>query len=217
MDWRKAKLYDIIDSLGRSEEIKLSALPDIELYMEQLLHFLNGKLQPIRRTGDDKLLTKTMINNYTKHHLLIPPKNKKYTKDHIVSLILIYQLKNVLDLSDIKRLLAPILRDISTPDDDVMPLGEIYSTFLELKKEQFADFCDGLAGKVSAIGDKTAGIEGEENQKIATMFLVVLMLVAQANACKSLAEQIIDNYFAPVPAQAKADEEEEYELGGEPV
>ena len=217
MDWRKAKLYDIIASLGRNEEIKLSSLPDIELYMEQLLHLLNGKLQPVGRPGDDKPLTKTMINNYTKHHLLLPPKNKKYTKDHIISLILIHQLKNVLDLGDIKRLLTPVLRDISTPDDDIMPLGEIYSAFTSLKKEQFAEFCAGIADKVSAIDDKTAGIKDEENRQIATMFLVVLMLVAQANACKSLAEQIIDNYFAPVPAPVEEVEAEARELWGEPV
>ena len=216
MNLDKIHLQSLIDQLGRNEEIKLTALPDIELYMEQLLTFLNGKLDTFWRTADDKLLTKTMINNYTKHHLLIPPKNKKYTKDHLLSLILIYQLKNVLDLGDIKRLFHPILRDISTPDDDIMPLGDIYSTFLELKQDQYAAFCAGFADNVAQIGTKTAAIEGEENQQLATMFLVVLMLVAQANASKSLALQIIDSYFAAADGDKKV-ETEKYELSGEPV
>lgn len=193
----KPRLINIIDHLCRNEEIDLAAIPDMELYMDQLLSFLNARLAPFKRGPEDKGLTKTMINNYSKNQILIPPRNKKYTREHILLLILVYQLKNILTIGDIKRLFRPILKDISTSEDDVIPLDEIYETFLALEKQQFSDFCTGLAAKAAYIEDKTAAIVAGENRQSAELFLVVLMLVAQANASKRLAEQIIDACFAP--------------------
>lgn len=127
---------EIVDRLNLTEEVRIADIPDIDLYMDQMLTFLNGKLDPLKRDPEDKLLTKTMINNYTKQQLLMPPKNKKYNKEHILLLILIYQLKNVLSITDIQHLFHPILNDMTTTEDDVMPLIDIYTTFLDLKQEQ---------------------------------------------------------------------------------
>lgn len=195
MALNKSQLVKVIDDLYQAEEIKLTDIPDLELYMDQLLTFLNGKLVPLKRDPDDKLLTKTMINNYTKYQLLIPPKNKKYNKEHILLLILVYQLKNIFSINDIKRLFSPVLRDLETPDDDVMPLGEIYSSFLDLKKDQFEEFCEHFTEKTAFIAEKASVIEPLENRTVAERFLTVLMLAAQANAAKRLAERIIDIYF----------------------
>lgn len=217
MGFDKNELTRMVELLHRQEDIRLADIPDIELYMDQLLTFLNGKLKPFVREPGDKILTKTMINNYTKFQLLIPPKNKKYAKEHLLLLILIYQLKNVLSISDIKRLFSPILRDIATPDDDLMPLGQIYSSFLELKTLQFADFCDNLTAKLDSIkGNATAIVDGE-NRDTVTLFLIVLMLVAQASAAKSLAERIIDEYLTTAGTAKDGDSGEPYALTGQPV
>lgn len=186
----------ITERLRLTEDIKINDIPDMDLYMEQLLTFLNSRLAPCKREPKDKVLTKTMINNYTKDQLLPPPKNKKYDKDHIMLLILVYQLKNVLSIRDIKQLFGPILKDMSIPDDDVIPLADIYSTFLAIKKEQFAEFGDHFAEKHAFIRTKTASVAGDGNRNMADLFLTVLMLVAQANVSKRLAENIIDAYFA---------------------
>lgn len=199
MSFDKAQLTNILDGLYQAEEVKLTDIPELELYMDQLLTFLNGKLEPLKRDPHDKLLTKTMINNYTKYQLLIPPKNKKYNQEHILLLILVYQLKNIFSINDIRRLFSPILRDLETPDDDVMPLKEIYSSFLDLKKDQFAEFNERFYEKVAFIADKAAIIEPSENRTVAERFLTVLMLAAQANAAKRLAERIIDMHFPDLP------------------
>ena len=65
-------------------------LPGLELYMDQVTSFIDGQLAGSKRNEDDKLLTKTMINNYTKNDLLPPPVKKKYSKEHLLSLIFIY-------------------------------------------------------------------------------------------------------------------------------
>lgn len=216
MEFDKTELSRImLDLLHRHEEISLTDIPEIELYMDQLLTFLNGKLKPFAREPGDKILTKTMINNYTKFQLLPPSKNKKYAKEHLLLLILIYQLKSVLSISDIKLLFAPILKDISTPEDDVMPLGDIYSSFLDLKVLQLDNFTDNFAAKVNSINAMTTAIEDNESRNDATVFLIVLMLVAQANTAKFLAERIIDVYLTP-PAPAKEDETVET-IAGQPV
>lgn len=196
----KNELAKMAKLLYLNEDIRLADIPDIELYMDQLLTLLNGKLRPFAREPGDKILTKTMINNYTKFQLIPPPKNKKYAKEHLLLLILVYQLKTVLSFGDIKRLLAPILRDISTPDDDVMPLGDIYSSFIDLKTSQLGDFCDNLAAKMDKIAGLTTAIEDREIRNTATVFLVVLMLIAQANTAKLLAERIIDACLPPAGA-----------------
>jgi DNA-binding transcriptional MerR regulator len=185
----------MVDKLCLSEDIRIGDIPDMELYMDQVLTFLNGKLEKFKRENDDKILTKTMINNYTKDQLLIPPKNKKYSREHILLLILIYHLKNVLSINDIKHLFKPILKDITTPDDDVIPLADIYATYLTLKQEELANFSDSFAEKITKLTDKTAPIVSEQNRKTAELFLTVLMLIAQASVSKRLAEKIIDAYF----------------------
>ena len=195
MEYNQAMIQTIIESLGLTEEIQVDDIPDINLYMDQLLEFLNNRLCWLKRDPFDKGLTKTMVNNYTKDQLLIPPQNRKYGRQHSMLLILISQLKSILSISDIKKLFAPILNDINTPDDDVIPLQKIYVTFLELKQEQFAEFHEHFEEKVKYIESRTSAIE-TTNRDAAELLLIILMLVAQANASKRLAEKMIDTFFA---------------------
>ena len=62
-------------------------LPNIELYMDQVTTFLEEQLKNTKRFEDDKIFTKTMINNYAKNNLLPAPNKKKYSKEHILLLI----------------------------------------------------------------------------------------------------------------------------------
>ena len=63
--------------------IKASMLPDLDLYVDQITTFLTRHLAKTIRFEDDKIMTKTMINNYTKNHLLPPPDKKKYSSDDL--------------------------------------------------------------------------------------------------------------------------------------
>ena len=83
-------------------------VPNIDLYMDQVTTFMDEYLESSKRYSDDKLLTKTMINNYTKNNLLPSPEKKKYSKDHIYILLFIYYLKNILSISDTKAILNPL-------------------------------------------------------------------------------------------------------------
>ncbi len=96
-------------NLIQSEYIPAQDIPDIGLYMDQVTTFMESKLDSSRRYPDDKIMTKTMINNYTKNHLIPPSVKKKYSRDHMFFIIIIYYLKTILSISDIKQLLTPLV------------------------------------------------------------------------------------------------------------
>ena len=85
-------LNSILESLSRIDYIHADEIPNIDLYMDQVTTFMDSQLSSTRRYEQDKILTKTMINNYAKNNLLPPPVRKKYTKEHVLILIFIYYL-----------------------------------------------------------------------------------------------------------------------------
>lgn len=194
MKFTKANLEKLVQEISRPGEIWIADIPEVDLYMEQLTSIIENKMEDFKRHPEDKILTKTMINNYTKAGLLMPPKNKKYTKDHIILLILTYHLKNIISINDIRALFDPILNNLATREDDVISLEDIYAAFLELKEIEFDTFYDSLIEKFAVIKEKTLSID-LENRETAELFLIVLMLIAQSSAQKRLAERIIDTYF----------------------
>lgn len=185
----------LIRSLNLASDVKISDIPNMNLYMEQLTSFIEEKLGDLKRNENDKILTKTMINSYTKDGLLMPPENKKkYNKQHVILLILIYHLKQILSINDIHALLKPILNDISTDEDDVVAIEDIYSIFLDMKDIENDDYCDLCTDRLNLLEDKISKIN-TKNKDVATLFLTVITLVAQAEANKRLAEKLIDEYF----------------------
>lgn len=112
-------------------------IPSIELYMDQITTFMDKYLSKNKRTEEDKTLTKTMINNYTKNELLPPPDKKRYSKEHIILLIYIYYLKNVISINDIQTVLTPLIDKYYDGKDKKYSLEDIYSNIYELEKRQF--------------------------------------------------------------------------------
>ncbi|MBC2457789.1 DUF1836 domain-containing protein [Clostridium beijerinckii] len=190
-------IKELINSINLSSDLKVSDIPDMDLYMEQLTNFIEKNLGNLKRNENDKILTKMMINSYTKDGLLMPPENKKkYTKQHVILLVLIYHLKQILSISDIKKLLKPILKDITTCEDDIIALEEIYSVFLDMRQIETDNYCDICESKINFLDNKVNNINIKDDEKdIAKLFLTVVTLIAQAEANKRLAEKIIDEYF----------------------
>ena len=78
-------LQSILDRLDRIDYIRPDDIPDIELYMDQVTTFMDSRLKNAARNPEaDKILTKTMINNYAKNDLLPPPVRKKYSREHML-------------------------------------------------------------------------------------------------------------------------------------
>lgn len=194
METREKNFDDIINDLCLTDEIKVSDIPKIDLYVEQVIGFIEDQMCFVKRNENDKLITKTMVGNYTRDGVLMPSKNKRYSKNHIIMLILIYNLKQILSIEDIKTLFSPIMKDINTDADDVIPLEDIYSTLLEIKSIEFESFGELFNEKFKLIQERLEHVESQDKD-IAEIFLTIIMLIAQANAQKRMAEKLIDKYF----------------------
>ena len=128
-------IEDVFKRYTDGSYIKASMLPDLDLYVDQITTFLTRHLAKTIRFEDDKIMTKTMINNYTKNHLLPPPDKKKYSRDHILLMIFIYYFKNFLPISDIKTILGPLTDKYFHKDAD-LNLEAIYTTLFS-KEDTF--------------------------------------------------------------------------------
>ena len=89
-------IKSILDNISAIDHIKTADIPNIELYMDQVTTFMDSQMASSKRYPDDKVLTKTMINNYAKNHLLPSPNKKKYSKEHLLVLVFIYYFKSIL-------------------------------------------------------------------------------------------------------------------------
>ena len=109
-------------------------LPNIDLYMDQVTTYLNNKFIATKRHENDKLLTKTMINNYAKSRLLPSPEKKKYSKDHIIILTMIYFFKNIISINDVTKILSPLIEKYFHNEDT--PMENIINNFLDYINNQ---------------------------------------------------------------------------------
>lgn len=129
-------LNSILASLDRIEYINPDDIPNIDLYMDQVTTFMENKLRSTSRyPGEDKILTKTMINNYAKNDLLPPPVKKKYSKEHVLLLIFIYYYKGILSINDIQILLRPITEQFFHNGKE-FNLESVYQEAFGLEKQQ---------------------------------------------------------------------------------
>lgn len=194
MDFDENYLMKLLGEITSDNDIKPFEIPDIDLYMDQVTTFIDNKLCHHKRYSEDKILTKTMINNYTKSKILLPSKNKRYTKQHIILLVLIYYMKQILSISDINALFTPLFKSASNGVLSPQYLDDIYSIFLEIKNSDIEDMGKMLSQKLQSIEYMTKDFS-EDSKDTAKILLTVLMLVTQASIQKRMAEKIIDQYF----------------------
>lgn len=191
----KETLLKIVEKLSSCKDIQLSDIPCIDLYVDQVTTLFDDKLGDIKREPSEKVLTKTMINNYTKSKIIMPPKNKKYNKNHMILLSLIYNLKQILSINDIKLLFDPLFNRANSAKGVLkVDLDELYNAYLSIKEddmEKFSDYFSDVFDHVLSVSSET--IKDTNNKQ--TLILLVLALAAQAAFNKRLAESIIDEYF----------------------
>ncbi|MBR3042845.1 MAG: DUF1836 domain-containing protein [Eubacterium sp.] len=159
-------------------------IPDIEMYMEQLTSFMDEQLGGNLRNKEDKVLTKNMINNYTKNGLLPPPDKKKYNQNHLILLIYIYYMKNVISIEDIRKLMKPLL-DGSMYSDR---LYEVYEKTFEMEKPEYFNIVSSTV-KAAQITDKK--IPKDEDEYLNKM-LFIFLLGYDVYSKKRLIEKLID-------------------------
>lgn len=85
-------------------------LPTLDLYLDQVLEFTNSHLEHYFSDPQTTLLTASMVNNYVKHQHIPKPIKKKYTRQHVATLLIISLMKNVFTIQDLSQLLHTLLK-----------------------------------------------------------------------------------------------------------
>ena len=190
--------YELLNQLLKEvtafNDIALSDIPEIDLYMDQVTTLFEKKLCLLKRDEEDKIMTKTMINNYAKAKIFPPVKSKKYNKEQIILLELIYNLKQNLTLTDIGRVFTPIIEDGKKEEKELASIENLYDNFLRLKKDQLEAFESRFNQLRKDISEKSTELEGKDKD-LNELILMVFMLTSGANEQKRMAEKIIDNFF----------------------
>lgn len=181
-----------INSQKSSNNINLNDFPEIDLYMDQVMQLFENKLNYTKRNDDDKVLTKTMINNYSKGNLLMKIKNKKYTKNHLILMGLIYNLKGGLSLTDIKTILTPIIDSFEKEEE--YPLNDIYQSFLDiydLNIEDLRDSSNRIHENIQHLITTKGDTLGDYEEKL----LLICAYISMSNLYRRMSEKIIDECF----------------------
>ena len=183
----------LLQRLAKLNYIKPGDVPNIDLYMDQVTTFMDEHLSDVKRSEDDKILTKTMINNYTKNDLLPPPVKKKYSKEHIYVLTFIYYLKNILSISDIQKLLNP-LTDKFFNKEELPDLEYIYSEIYNMEKAQIASLSKDVVERTQVAKEAFLDVENEEDKDFLQLFSLVGLLSFDVYMKKNIIESLIDDY-----------------------
>jgi len=195
-------IENILSRLDDIPCVQPDDLPGLDLYMDQVTTLMEEMLSPTRRNKDDKILTKTMINNYAKNHLLPPPVKKKYSRRHLLLLVFIYYFKGFLSLQDIRKLIDPLTSDIAS-DGTSFDMERLFKEVADLQHDEVPrireDIDDILAKNTarfkqadSMFSDSDASLSKEDREYL-QIFTIICSLAADVFIKKRIIEELIDS------------------------
>ena len=206
-------LNSILESVGRIDYIHPVDIPNIDLYMDQVTTFMEKELasskrhedqvttfmeeqlSSTKRYEDDKILTKTMINNYAKNNLLPPPNKKKYSKEHLLVLIFVYYFKNLLSIKDIEILLKP-LTDKYFAVDSEFDMESIYEEVCKMEKSRIGELQDSIRKAYETAEHSFVCVDDEEREQL-QKFAFICNLSFDVYVKKQLIEKMVDELPKP--------------------
>lgn len=202
MDDKIKHLQEIMESFPAYIESR--QIPDIELYMDQVTTFMETHLAGTKRNSEDKTLTKTMINNYVKDHLIPAPEKKKYSKEHILLLLMIYYSKNILSINDISTILEPITKMLYQTESDYN-LEDFYNSLRKqslkrmdsLKEEIMSQYEEAFSWSDSLNTDDSC------DKDLLALYSFIALLGMDISFKKLMIERLIDEAFPNPPSKEK--------------
>lgn len=191
----KDMLKSILSNISELNYVKPDDIPNIDLYMDQVTTFMEEHLHSSKRYEDDKVLTKTMINNYAKNNLLPPPVKKKYSKEHVLVMIFIYYFKNILSIKDIEILLAPITEKYFHANEG-LNMTAIYDEVMNLEHSRMDTLAKDIAKTYGGAADCFSDAPKEEQDTL-RLFAFICSLSFDVYVKKLLMQKLIDGMEQP--------------------
>jgi len=151
-------------------------LPDIELYMDQVISILTKYLSIYYEAlGDDKIITPSMINNYVKLKFIPAPVKKKYSKTHLAYLLVICTLKQTLDMATIQKIMPVGIDEES--------IKKTFNSFVENQRKAYSYVTE----HVKVVADPILKYESDNPERLNDLLMQVS---ASANIFKIYTEKI---------------------------
>jgi spore cortex formation protein SpoVR/YcgB (stage V sporulation) len=189
-------LYDITKQVSDSSLISYEDLPRYDLFLSQVIDFLNDKFE-----GEN--YTNNIVQNYIKSEVISKPEDGKkrgYTKLHLVQLALLGYMRPILTTEEIKKVFKLAFNEINEDSDDIISWEKAYKAFSDFQNESFNDFMSRQLideDKLHKIIEDN-NLKSNDKERI-LVFLVVMTLIAQASAIKKLVQKIVDEYEKQLP------------------
>lgn len=191
----KDVLKSILSSISRVDYVKPENIPNIDLYMDQVTTFMEEQFASTKRHDDDKILTKTMINNYAKNNLLPSPVKKKYSKEHVLVMIFIYYFKSILSIKDIETLLTPLTEKYFHNKQD-FNITSIYEEVCSLELSRITALQKDIARSYQSAMDSFSDVPEEDRDTLQT-FAFICSLSFDVYMKKQIIEKLIDELPEP--------------------
>ena len=151
-------------------------LPDLELYMDQVISLIEKYLKIyIKVTGSERLITSSMINNYVKLSIIPAPNKKKYSRIHLAYLLIICTLKQTLNMATIQKIIPVDLNEAEVKDT--------YNSFIKNQHKAYLYVLE----HTKAVSDPILNFDGENTERISDL---IMQVAASANIFKILTDKI---------------------------
>ena len=184
-------LADMLRKLSKLDYIRPTEIPNIDLYMDQVTTFMDSHLEATKRSEEDKILTKTMINNYAKNNLLPPPVKKKYSRDHMITLMFIYYFKSLMSISDIQSVLGPLTERFFSGNGSVS-LEHIYKEIYQSERERLPLITKDIISMFKKAEGSFENVHNEDEKEYLRIFSFICYLCFDMYMKKEMVENIID-------------------------
>jgi hypothetical protein len=173
----------------------------MELYIDQMTQSLNKELR-LYGDGRNTPVTKAMISNYTKHRMIPGPVGKRYTKDHLIFMTLVFYLKGCFSMEEIRRLMKPLLDNYNSDWDDPIDFVSMYGEIIDFVRGSEADLPQRLEKQMRDVKSFLANRDAADDDTSELMMLITT-LVMRSNAERFIAEKLLDEYFDTVKKGGK--------------
>lgn len=191
------ELERLVEKAVRDVDLHPEEIPSIDLYLDQITSLVAEKVQKGSEHFADRILTKTMINNYSKDGLISPIKGKKYNKEQILQMLVVYSLKNTLSIGEIKRILQNVYR---SPQYDEKELESCYLRFLKLKEEE--------RQQAFPLMERYIQLGNFQIENDSDFFVFLLGLATMSSYLKDIVQELLVARYPDLDAErAKAEQE----------
>jgi len=176
----------ILEEIGIEKNIYVEDVPNLDLYMDQVIQLFESTFSDSAKEEKEKIMTKTMINNYAKARLFFPIKNKKYSKEHILLISLIFQLKGALSIQEIKLVLERMNEKIVKEKFD---LETFYNHYLSMTKNNALSIQSNTK-EMEKLAEEKVKSMGDKDEDYLQTLLMIASFAHQSNIYKRMAERL---------------------------